>query len=189
MALQTQVLAHFASKQQHLSPAYIASLLNVIHPLPTTCTPSLLATVQNAFLQSPLQQSAAPLSYLPVGIPNKHNVSIPGPTLVQIIHVQDIGLSRLAQLEALEKWVNERGPQGQRVVDLPNEDEGEENGTGNGANEGISVGKSMCKVLLEDGKGERVYGMEVKSIEEIRVGMPLGTKVSWFGCHADDRYY
>lgn len=178
MALQTQVLAHFASKQQHLSPTYIISILNAIHPPPTNCTPALLTTVQNAFLQSPLQQSAAPQSCLPTGIPNKHNITVPGPTLVQIIHVQDIGLSRIAQLEALEKWMNERGPQGRRVVDLPNEEEGDENGAQNGGNEGLSVGKSMCKVLFEDGKGERVYGMEVKQIEEIKVGMPLGTKVS-----------
>jgi len=74
--------------------------------------------------------------------------------------------------------MNERGPQGRRVVDLPNEEEGDENGAQNGGNEGLSVGKSMCKVLFEDGKGERVYGMEVKQIEEIKVGMPLGTKVS-----------
>lgn len=90
--------------------------------------------------------------------------------------MQDIGTSRLAQLDALEKAITEAGPQGRRVVDLPVEEEGEEPATQNGV-EGLSVGKSMCKVLLEDGRGERVYGMEVKSIEGIRVGMSLGCKV------------
>ena len=94
--------------------------------------------------------------------------------------MQDIGTSRLAQLEALEKAITEAGPQGRRVVDLPVEEEGgEELGTQNGG-EGLSVGKGMCKVLLEDGTGERVYGMEVKSIEGIRVGMSLGCKVLSF---------
>jgi RecQ-mediated genome instability protein 1 len=177
MALQTQVLAHFASKQLHLSPTYVASVLNAIHPNPTSCTPTVLTAVQNAFLQSALQQSAAPPSCLPIGLPAKHNITLPGPALVQVIHVQDIGLSRIAQLEALEKWANERGPRGLRVIDIPNEEDGEENGTANGDNEELSMGKSMCKVLLEDGKGDRVYGMEIKPIDEIKVGMPLGTKV------------
>lgn len=177
MSLQTQILAHFASKNIHLSPGYIATLVSSIHPSPTTCTPALFATVENAFLQSPLQQCSAPQSYLPIGLPNKHNITVPGPTLVQIIYVRDIGASRLTQLEALEKWLNEKGPQGRRVVDLPNEDDGEENGVPNDMQEGPTVGKNMCKVLLEDGQGERVYGMEIKSIEEIRVGMPLGCKV------------
>ena len=88
----------------------------------------------------------------------------------------DIGTSRLAQLEALEKAITEAGPQGRRVVDLPVDEEGEEQPMQNGV-EGLSVGKSVCKVLLEDGRGERVYGMEVKPIEGIKVGMSLGCKV------------
>ena len=91
--------------------------------------------------------------------------------------MQDIGTSRLAQLEALEKAINDAGPQGRRVVDLPAEEEREgEEATA----EGLNVGKSVCKLLLEDGKGERAYGMEVKPIEGIKVGMSLGCKV--FSC-------
>ena len=98
--------------------------------------------------------------------------------------MQDIGKSRIAQLEALEKAIEEAGPEARRVVALPAEDEdGADNENavaqnGANANEGITVGKSICKVLLEDGKGERVYGMEVKAIEGIKVGMSLGCKVS-----------
>jgi RecQ-mediated genome instability protein 1 len=119
MSVQTQVLAHFTSKQLHLSPTYISNLLNSIHPPPATISPPLLAKLHSAFLNSALQQIAAPQSFLPRSIPTQHNTSIPGPVLVQIIHVQDIGTSRLAQLEALEKAITEAGPQGHRVVDLP----------------------------------------------------------------------
>lgn len=85
----------------------------------------------------------------------------------------------MAQLEALEKALNEQGPQGRRVIGLPPEDEGEDNPTQNGSlSEGLSLGKSICKVLLEDGRGERVYGMEVKPLEGIQVGMQLGCKVA-----------
>jgi RecQ-mediated genome instability protein 1 len=177
MSLTAQVLAHFTSKHLALSDRYITSLLTAIRPPPTTSTPALLTTLQTTFLQTPLHQSAAPQSHLPPSLPQKHDTSIPGPTLVQVIHVEDIGMSRLAQLEALEKVITERGPQGLRVVELPPEEEDEGRAVQNGVGEGVSIGKSMCKVLLEDGAGQRVYGMEVKSIEGIKVGMPLGTKV------------
>jgi RecQ-mediated genome instability protein 1 len=177
MSLTAQVLAHFTSKHLALSERYIASLLTAIRPPPTTTTPALLTTLQTTFLQTPLHQSAAPQSHLPPLLPQKHDVTVPGPVLVQVIHVEDIGMSRLAQLEALEKVTTERGPQGLRVVDLPAEEEDERAGVQNGVGEEVSIGKSMCKVLLEDGAGQRVYGMEVKPIEGIKVGMPLGTKV------------
>jgi RecQ mediated genome instability protein len=181
MTLQTQVLAHFASKQIHLSNAFISALLNSVHPPPTTINPALLASFHTSFLNSSLLQSTAAQSHLPLSLPSEHNISLPGPTLVQVIHVQDIGSSRLAQLEALEKAITEAGPQGRRVVNLPADEEGYDDPTQNGTNEGLSAGKSICKVLLEDGRGERVYGMEAKPIEGIKVGMPLGCKV--FSCN------
>ena len=63
------------------------------------------------------------------------------------------------------------------MVDLPADEEGEEGPVANSAAEGITIGKSMCKVVLEDGNGQRVYAMEVKPIEGIKVGMSLGAKV------------
>jgi RecQ-mediated genome instability protein 1 len=177
MTLQTQIVAHFASKQLFLSQAYISNLLTSLRPPPTSITPPVLAKFHTYFLESFLQQSAAPESLLPHSVPTLHNVTVAGPTLVQVIKVYDIGTSRLAQLEALEKAITEAGPQGLRVVDLPAEEENENNAVQNRVNDGISVGKSTCKVLLEDGRGERVYGMEVKSIEGIKVGMSLGCKV------------
>lgn len=180
---QTQVLAYFAQKQIHLSQRYIASLLTTftIAPPPPILPAATLSTFYTAFLNSTLQQSASPQSFLPRSLANQHNTTVSGSTLVQVIHVQDIGTSRLAQLEAVEKALNEAGPQGRRVIDLPVEEEGDDanaqNNPQNEVNEEISVGKSICKLLLEDGKGERVYGMEVKPIEGIKVGMSLGCKV------------
>ena len=88
----------------------------------------------------------------------------------------------MAQLDALEKWMIEKGPQARRVVGLPVDAEEQDEEDTNSDKDAI-VGKSMCKVLLEDGRGERCYGIEVKSIEEIRVGMSLGCKV--FGLLGD----
>jgi len=176
-AMAAQILAHFASKHILLSERFIATLLTSIHPPPSTITPALLSTINTSFLNNPLHTSAAPESFLPANLPQKHNITITGPALVQTIHVEDIGLSRLAQLEALEKAVTERGPQGLRVVDLPADEEGEEGPVASSAAEGIAIGKSMCKVVLEDGNGQRVYAMEVKPIEGIKVGMSLGAKV------------
>lgn len=180
MSIQAQVLAHFASKQLYVSQTYVSTLINSINPPPTTINPAILATFHTSFLNCSLHQSASPQSYLPNSVPSQHNVSIQGPTLVQVIHVQDIGTSRLAQLEALEKAISEAGPQGRRVVGLPVDEEDDDNRVQDGQDQEISVGKTICKLLLEDGRGERVYGMEVKPIEGIKVGMPLGCKV----CHS-----
>jgi RecQ mediated genome instability protein len=177
MSLQAQIIAHFAATQLYVSQTYISTLINSIHPPPTTINRALLAAFHESFINSSLHQSASPQSYLPNSVPTQHNVSIQGPTLVQIIHVQDIGTSRLAQLEALEKAISEAGPQGRRVVGLPAEEEDDDNRVQNATDQGLSLGKTMCKLLLEDGRGERVYGMEVKPIEGVKVGMPLGCKV------------
>src|SRR5271170_3634012 len=160
MALQAQVLAHFAEQNLHLTPTFLSTLITSIHPPPLPSTPALLTSFHASFLPSSLPQSAAPKSYLPASVPTLHNTSIPGPALVQVVHVQDIGTSRLAQLEALEKAITEAGPQGRRVVDLPVDEEGEEQPMQSGGIEGLSGGKSVCKILVEDGRGERVFGME-----------------------------
>jgi RecQ mediated genome instability protein len=179
--LPAQAVLHFASKQLSVSQTFLSALLTSIEPRPLTLTPPIFATLHTAFLNSSLQQSSSPEGYLPASIPSQHNTSITGPALVQIIHVQDIGTSRLAQLDALEKALLEAGPQGLRVVDLPADDDGEDATPQNGVVNGLNVGKSICKVLLEDGRGQRVYGMEVKPIEGIKVGMSLGCKVSIAG--------
>lgn len=180
MALQTQALAHFTSKQIHLSQNYIGTLIAPLHP---PLTPAILANLHTSFLNSSLRQSAALQSYLPLNIATQHNAPLAGPTLVQVIHVQDIGKSRIAQLEALEKAIEEAGPEGRRVAELPAEEQeqeqGDEDRDENNVNEGMSVGvgKSICKLLLEDGRGTRVYGMETKPIDGVKVGMSLGCKV------------
>src|ERR1700737_2806442 len=181
MSLPTQAVAHFASKQLALSQTFLTGLLTAVQPPPATLTAPILATLHTAFLNSTLQQSSSQQAYLPVSITMQHNLSIPGPSLVQIV---------LAQLEALKKAILEAGPQGLRVVDLPaDDDDGEDVPPLNGATGGLSLGKSICKVLLEDGQGQRVYGMEVKSIEGIKVGMPLGCKVLPWEEYVDCSYY
>src|ERR1700737_4804340 len=189
MSLPTQAVAHFASKQLAISQTFLTALLTAVQLPPATLTAPILTTLHTAFLNSTLQQSSSQQAYLPVSITTQHNLSIPGPSLVQIVHVQDIGTSRLAQLEALEKAILEAGPQGLRVVDLPADENGEDVPPLNGATGRLSLGKSICKVLLEDGQGQRVYGMEVKSIEGIKVGMPLGCKVLPWEEYVDCSYY
>ncbi len=39
------------------------------------------------------------------------------------------------------------------------------------------IGKKMCRVLLEDAAGTRVYGIEGKAVDPFYVGMELGAKI------------
>jgi len=179
MTLCAEAVRHFASKQISLSEAFIASTLSRIQPPPRALTPTVIGKLHSSFLDSPLQQTCTHNSYLPDQLNAKHGTSIPGPSLVQVIHVEDVGTGRLAQLEAMDKALSDAGPQGRRVVGLPPIEDDENTEAGRDTVEGLNVGKSICKLLLEDGRGERVYGMEVKAIEEVRVGMPLGCKVGF----------
>src|ERR1700738_4046597 len=119
MSLPTQAVAHFASKQLAISQTFLTALLTAVQLPPATLTAPILATLHTAFLNSTLQQSSSQQTYLPVSITTPHILSIPGPSLDQSVHVQDIGTNSLAQLEALKKAILEAGHQDLRIVDLP----------------------------------------------------------------------
>ncbi|KAK9365475.1 hypothetical protein V1509DRAFT_667100 [Lipomyces kononenkoae] len=144
-------------------------------------------------------------NFVPDGIAAIRSTTIAGPITFQIVEVQEIGSSKCEQLRTIEEALTERGGNGRKVVrDLPTEAAGvhvEENEVAGGpqapsssTTNGVQfhtltgtkpgwirtsiVGKVLCKVLLQDPLGRCYWALESKPINELEVGIKLGSKVT-----------
>jgi RecQ-mediated genome instability protein 1 len=95
--------------------------------------------------------------------------------LVQILAVEDMTRSRWEQIEPIEAMERGEKTKGREIIrDVPGE-EGE-----NGVRAGTILSGKKCgphKLLLEDWKGQRVYGMELVDVSKVDLGMNIGTKM------------
>lgn len=95
--------------------------------------------------------------------------------LVQVLAVEDMSKSRWEQIELIEAMERGEKTKGREIIrDVPGE-EGEN---------GVRVGAPLVglkggphKLLLEDWKGQRVYGMEIVGVPKVDLGMSIGTKI------------
>jgi len=95
--------------------------------------------------------------------------------------VEDIGRSRWSQVEALEAQERGETTKGREVVRvLPAEDGGEAAAVGGGSaagGGGQSASVGPHKLLLQDARGTKVYGLEVRDVQGVSVGMSIGAKL------------
>jgi RecQ-mediated genome instability protein 1 len=97
---------------------------------------------------------------------------------VQVLDIEDIGRSRWSQVEALEAQERGETTKGREVVRvLPAEDGGEAAAGAAGGNGGPQSSAGPHKLLLQDAKGTKVYGLEVRGIQGVSVGMSIGAKL------------
>jgi RecQ-mediated genome instability protein 1 len=78
-------------------------------------------------------------------------------------------------LEAQERGETTKGREVVRV--LPAEDEGEAAAAGRAAGGGGGGSAGPHKLLLQDAKGTKVYGLELRSVQGVSVGMSIGAKL------------
>ena len=71
-------------------------------------------------------------------------------------------------MEAAERGEGKKGREIIRVVP------GEQSEDGIASTGGES---GMCKLLLQDSKGVKAFGIELKRVKDLKVGMNIGTKV------------
>ena len=94
-----------------------------------------------------------------------------GPIVVQVLGVDDMSKSRWEQVEAIEALERGEGTKGREIIRLPpTEDEGN-------ASTGVQTGGGPHKLLLQDTQGLRVYGIELKDVEGVALGMNIGCKL------------
>lgn len=93
--------------------------------------------------------------------------------MVQVLNVEDMGKSRWEQIEAIEALERGEGTKGREIIRVT----AQEDGTEDPVTRGLSMGGGPHKLLLQDTRGERVYGIELKTVEGVGVGMSIGCKI------------
>ena len=87
---------------------------------------------------------------------------------MQVLSVEDMSKSRWEQIEAIEALERGEGTKGREIIRVAAPEEGEENVKGDGG---------PHKLALQDAKGTRIYGIELKGVEGVGLGMSMGCKM------------
>ncbi|KAL1861836.1 hypothetical protein Daus18300_008652 [Diaporthe australafricana] len=188
------------------SQPWLQALISARNPPPPL--PSLVMTVKTRLLASDLttpgllDPESVPTICLPSGITNPavRETRLSRHVYVQVADIEDLARSRWEQVEELEAI--ERGEQtrGREIIRLPTNgahaDE-HQNGTVDGLSAGVAVAaaaaaaapaaqshafgtsnKASHRLVLQDCKGQTVYGLELTRIPRIAIGtLNIGEKI------------
>ena len=92
---------------------------------------------------------------------------------MQVLSVEDMSKSRWEQIEAIEALERGEGTKGREIIRVM----APEDGTDDPVASGLGKGGGPHKLLLQDVRGERVYGIELKGVDGVGVGMSIGCKI------------
>jgi len=177
-ALAQEITAHLVSKSLPPTPSWLTTFLSSTRP--NTPLPALKQTALFRLLASDITTSvqASASSVFPADVHNAQVVErrLPGPIPAQVLDVEDVGSSRWSQVEKMEALERGEMTKGREVVRLvPGETE--DGAAGDAQEVGASASAGPHKVVLQDARGARVYGIEVIGVEGLGVGMNIGCKV------------
>jgi len=91
---------------------------------------------------------------------------------VQVLAVEDMSKSRWEQIEAIEALERGEGTKGREIIRVVATEDGDDDAGGN-----LQKGGGPHKLLLQDAAGKRVYGIELKGLEGVGLGMSIGCKM------------
>lgn len=167
--LVAQLAAQLTAKGLSPTPAWLASFLANQRPTP------LPALTQTALFRLLASDITTTLTFTPNTVfpADMHTAQLKerrliGPIIVQVLAVEELSLSRWEQIEAIEALEKGEGTRGREILPAAAPEEG--------AEEFISKGRGPHKLLLQDPQGERVYGIELKNVEGVGLGMSIGCK-------------
>ena len=92
---------------------------------------------------------------------------------MQVLSVEDMSKSRWEQIEAMEALERGEGTKGREIIRVV----AVEDGTDDPVAAGLTKGGGPHKLLLQDSRGEKMYGIELKSMEGVGLGMSIGSKI------------
>ncbi|KAI9816498.1 MAG: hypothetical protein M1827_001630 [Pycnora praestabilis] len=175
--LATQIFTHLSTtKSLFPSPTWLQSFLStqrLTTPLPALTQSALFRLLASDITTTLSTTTTTPSTCFPTDI---HNAEIKerrlaGPIAVQVLDVEDIGKSRWEQVEAIEASERGEGTKGREIIRVVLSD------AQNGSEEPLIHSAGPHKLLLQDAKGARVYGIEVKGVRGVGVGMSIGSKM------------
>jgi RecQ-mediated genome instability protein 1 len=171
--LTAELTQHLRARHLHPSTAWLQSFV------PTTRANTPMAALKQTalfrLLATDITTSLAPPAntVFPVDVLNAkvQSRNVAGPVVCQVLDVDDIGLSRWAQVEAIEAKERGETTKGREIVRvMENEDQGE-------TIVPAFQSKGPFKLLLQDAKGAKMYALDLRGIEGLNTGMPMGAKL------------
>ncbi|MCJ1285071.1 hypothetical protein MMC26_004409 [Xylographa opegraphella] len=155
------------------TPTWLTSFLSTQRP----ATP-LTALYQTALFRLLASDITTSLSPLPPNTfpPDIHNIDLQSrhlqsPIVVQVLDIEDMSKSRWEQIEAIEALERGEGTKGREIVRVVAAVEG--------SDDLVAAGRAggPHKLLLQDARGVRVYGIELKEVEGVGLVMSIGCKL------------
>ncbi|OTA55809.1 hypothetical protein K449DRAFT_387843 [Hypoxylon sp. EC38] len=183
------------------SIAWIQSAMPNRNPLPPL--PALVATVKTRLLAADLTNPALfdlPTPSLPpnLGNPEVQETKLDRDVPVQVLDIDNLSQSKWGQVEELESIMRGEKTRGREIIRLPTHNEDEDDGrvgesvpaatqsaTGRNAATNAQIAAAAAtslnathRLVLQDCKGQKIYGLELKRVERIGVGtLNIGEKM------------
>ncbi|KAI1505029.1 hypothetical protein F5X99DRAFT_301365 [Biscogniauxia marginata] len=203
MNLATQIRSGLQNQGlPSIALTWIQSAMPTRNPLPPL--PALMATVKTRFLATDLTHPGlleAPAPSFPTNISNLEakQTSLTHDILVQVLDIDNLSKSKWEQVEELEAIARGEQTRGREIIRLPTGNEDEDGigdtqsvaserppapGRGGGgsaaanANVNGASKSSTHRLVLQDCKGQKAYGLELRRIEKIGIGtLNIGEKL------------
>jgi len=170
-----ELTQHLHSRHLHPTTAWLQSFVSTTRsntPLPALKSTAIFRLLATDITTS-LDQSAStlfPQDILNAKIQTRH---VAGPIVCQVLDIEDIGLSRWAQVEAIEAKERGETTKGREIVRVVDDD----NEAGGATPAPVVQSKGPFKLLLQDAKGAKVYAVDLHGIEGLNTNMTLGSKL------------
>jgi RecQ-mediated genome instability protein 1 len=147
-----------------------------------TSLKSVAATVKHRLLAADITKpqvlDPSAVSFPPnINDPSIRSQRLAGPFFVQVRDIEDLSRSRWEQIELIEAQERGEGTRGREVIRVVAEDMGE---NGQPATTGLGAGTGVGgphKLVLQDWRGISVFGMELKNVPKVGLGMGIGSKL------------
>ena len=169
--LAAEVAAQLANtKSLHPTQQWLKAFLNTQKS--TTPLPALTQTASFRLLSSDITVSLSSdaLHCLPTdtGDVNIKERRLQGPIALQLLSIEDMSKSRWEQVEAIEALERGEGTKGREIIRVTNTQEDDDSGAN------VSKSGGPHKLSLQDARGTKVYGIEMKEIRGVGLGMSIG---------------
>ena len=143
---------------------------------PTTPLNTLVQTAIFRLLASDITAclEPSPAACLPLDVQNAQikERKVPGPVVIQVLGIEDVSKSRWQQIEAIEALERGEGTKGREIVRVVSTEEGDD------LDPSLNKAGGPHKLLLQDTRGTRVHGIELRSVNGVTLGMSIGSKMT-----------
>jgi RecQ-mediated genome instability protein 1 len=168
-----ELTQHLNSRHLYPAAAWLQSFVSGTRP--NTPLPALKQTALFRLLATDLTASLHPPPHtvFPKDIlnPGTKTRIIAGPIVCQVLDVEDIGLSRWAQVEQIEAKERGETTKGREIVRVV-----EDNNDGGTVAPAVHS-RGPFKLLLQDAKGAKIYAIDLRGIQGVNADMAMGSKL------------